>query len=57
MKLAIFLSPKGSRSLYHCLAAFVLVAKIACQLRHVRLSVKFVIGYVYENLLRKFRFG
>jgi hypothetical protein len=69
MKLAIFLSLKGSRSLYNCLAAFVLVAKIACQLLHVRLpacisaaptgriSVKFDIRYVYENLLRNFRFG
>jgi len=41
----------------HCLALLMLVAKIACQLHHIRLSVKFDIGYVYENLLRNFRFG
>jgi len=57
MKLAIFLSLKGSQFLCHCLTAFLLVTKFACQLRHVRLSVKFDIGYVYENLLRNFIFG
>jgi len=51
-----FLVTEGFPVRVSLLAALVLAAKIACQLRHVRLSVKFDIGYIFENLLRNVEF-